>query len=228
MILDQEKIDFLWKRIIYGVTKTAGSLVKFASNETIASLPPILPSQIWADAADIPATPLANAAVASFTGASRVRMTTDPTSPVNQAWLATQTYGDLPSRMTDFIPPTFGTGYAVKVYIGDPNGGPAARIFPDTAGEEFVFDYAAGVLVFTGTIPANKPASIGSGSLSAATSGIFIELYRYIGSKGAGGGGTGPGNLGTMATQDADNVNITGGALDGVTLTNVTVDGGWF
>jgi hypothetical protein len=227
-ILDSEKIDFLWKRVLFGVTKTASALVKFASNETIASLPPVLPTQIWGDAALITPTPpeTDTAAVAVQTGAQRVRMTADPTSPANQTWLATATYGVPNTRNTDFIPPTFGVGYAVKVWIGDPNGGPAARIFPDTTGEEFVFDYAAGVLIFTGNIPSNKPATVGTGSVSTGSNGIYIETYRYIGLKGlATGGGS---DLGTMASQDADNVQITGGELNGVTLTNVTVDGGWF
>lgn len=227
-ILDSEKIDFLWKKVLYGVTKTAGALVKFASNETIASLPPILPTQIWGDAALVtdPPPEATTDAVTLHTAAGRVRMTADPTAPVNQTWLATATYGAPNTRYTDFIPPTFGVGYAVKVWIGDPNGGPAARIFPDTTNEEWVFDYAAGVLIFTGNIPANKPATVGSGSVSTASHGIYIESYRYTGLKGLETGGGS--DLGTMASQDADNVQITGGELDGVTISNATVDGGWF
>lgn len=36
------------------------------------------------------------------------------------------------------------------------------------------------------------------------------------------------GPLGTMAAQDADNVNITGGVISGVTLLHITIDGGEF
>lgn len=227
-ILDTEKVDFLWKRIIFGVTKTAGALVKFGSNETIASSAPVLPSNIWADGDTLPATPVASLISAAFTGATRIRMTADPTAPPAQAWIATQTYDVLGSRLGEFIPPTFGSGYAVRAYLGDPRVA-AARIFPDTTGEEWVFDYSAGVLVFTGTIPINKDATIGSGTFSAATDGVYIELYRYIGAKGAsGGGGSTPTGLGTMSVQDADDINVTGGRLDSVILTNVTIDGGTF
>lgn len=187
-ILDSEKVDFLWKRIIYGVTKTANASVKLASNESIPSALPVYPSQVWKQAADIPGTPPGATAtpVQVFVGADRLRLTLDPTSPPNVAWLATTTYPDVNSRQVDFIPPTFGTGYAVKVYIGDPNGGPAARIFPDTTNEEWVFDYAAGTFVFTSNIPGTKTATIGSGSVSIAGSGLYIEVYRYNGSKGVG------------------------------------------
>jgi hypothetical protein len=225
----QEQVDFLWKRLIFGVTKSASSTVKFASNETIPSPLPVYGKDVWsqADATNIPPTPppAATTVVQPLFGASRVRMTSDPTSPANVAWIAATTFGDTTTRHGDFIPPSFGSGYAAQVWIGDPNVGPAARIFPDTTGEEWVFDYAAGVLLFTGTIPANKPATVGSGSVSVATNGIYVEAYRYVGTKGVGGGGSGGG---TMAQQNADAVNITGGAISNVTLINVTVDGGTF
>jgi hypothetical protein len=184
-ILDTEKVDFLWKRILYGVTKTAGALTKFASNETIPSPLPVLPSSIWRDASQITTTPpgASTTSIAVMTGASRVRMTTDPTAP-NVAWFATSTFNDITTRQIDFIPPTFGVGYAAKVWIGDPQVGPAARILPDQTNEEFVFDYAAGVLNFVATVPANKTATVGSGSVSVASHGVYIEVFRYIGVKG--------------------------------------------
>lgn len=230
-ISDSEKVDFLWKRILFGVTKTASAADKGGSNETIGSSLPVYPDAIWADAGDIPATPptedASDSVVAVLTGSARIRLTGDPTAPANVAWLACQSYGDPDTLFGEFISPgAFGSGYAVKVWIGDPNVGPAARIFPDTTGEEWVFDYQAGVLVFTGAIPSNKPATIGSGNVSTASSGIYVEVYRYIGRKGA--GSPGNDNLGSMASQNADNVQVTGGELSNVTLTNVTVDGGWF
>jgi hypothetical protein len=173
-ILDTEKVDFLWKKIIFGVTKTAGALIKFGSNETIASASPILPTSIWKDGPAIPETPTVSAIVLDHTGAQRIRATTDPTSPPNQAWLATATYNTVSSRLFGFIPPTFGSGYAVKVFVGDPQAG-GTRIFPDTNNEEWVFDYAAGVLIF----PNNIPSGVAAG-------GIYLELYRYGGATGAG------------------------------------------
>lgn len=185
-ILDSEKVDFLWKRIIFGVSKTANATDKTGANETVPSALPVSPDSIWKDAPSIPATPPAggSALVGDLTGAARVQATSDPTAQPNQAWIATSTAGDITTRLKDFIPPTFGSGYAVKVWIGDPTVGPAARIFPDTTGEEWVYDYAAGVLYFTGTIPANKAATVGVGTVSVSTRGVYFEAFRYVGGKG--------------------------------------------
>src|SRR5574343_623016 len=184
-ILDSDKVDFLWKKVIYGVTKTAGAASKYGSNETVASPLPVYQDKIWAEAKDIPATPPASttALVERNFGASRIRMTNDATAAPNMTWLAAETYGDASTIRGDFIPPTFGTGYAVRVYIGDPTSN-AARIYPDTNGEEWVFDYTAGVLHFIGTIPANKTATIGTGTLSVSSHGVSVEVFRYVGTKG--------------------------------------------
>lgn len=227
-ISDAEKVDFLWKKF-FGTSKTASAADKLASNETIPSPNTVYPDTIWKDSATIPAAPPAENAsdsvVAVLTGFARLRLTSDPTSPPNVAWLAADTFGAPATRTGDFIPPTFGSGYAVKVWLGDPDGGPAARIFPDTTGEEWVFDYAAGVLIFEGAIPSGKAATIGVGTVSVAANGVYIEVYRYIGRRGA---GLDADALGSLAFQNANNVAITGGDLSDVTLHRVTVDGGWF
>lgn len=184
-ISDSDKIDFLWKKVLYGVTKTAGAASKYGSNETVSSPLPVYQDKIWAEAKDIPATPPASttALVERNFGASRIKMTNDATASPNMTWLSATTYGDASTISGNFVPPTFGTGYAVRVYIGDPTTN-AARIYPDTTGEEWVFDYTAGVLHFTGTIPANKTATIGTGTLSVSTHGVSIEVFRYVGKKG--------------------------------------------
>lgn len=190
-ILDSEKLDFLWKRILFGVSKTAKTADKAGSNEIIPSPMMVLPDVIWAGAEAIPdfAPSADTAEVKVRTGAARIAATSDPTSAPNLAWLATDVHGDIETRLVDFIPPTFGSSYAAKVFIGDPNVGPAARLFPDTTGEEWVFDYQGGVLLFASAIPADKPASIGTGTVSVATDGIYLELYQYQGERGGGGGG---------------------------------------
>ncbi len=186
-ISDAEKIDFLWKKVIYGTTKTASSANKSGSNETVASPMPVLASSIWSQSASIPTTPPVSdtSYVKLYTGAGRIRCTQDPTAPANQTWFATTTYNTLASQIGTFIPPTFGSGYLVQVYIGDPNGASAARIFPDTTNEEYVFDYMSGTLNFVGTIPSGKTATIGTGTVSVSSNGIYIVLYRYIGSTGS-------------------------------------------
>ncbi len=227
-ILDSEKIDFLWKKVVYGVTKTAGALTKAASNESIASPLVVLPSQIWADGGSLPVpAPSASTSLVSVCkGSSRIALTSDPTSPPNVSWLACSTVGQPSARMSNFIPPTLDVSYLVQVYVGDPNVGPAARIFPDTTGQEFVFDYTAGVLVFEGAIPAELPASIGSGVVSVSTDGVYIQAYQYVGSFGLGAGQVS--GLGTMAQENSDSIAVTGGTISNVTLTNCTIDAGEF
>jgi len=174
-ISDTEKLDFLWKKVIFGTSKTAGSTTKFGSNETIASPLPVYAGNVWtqADAGNIPSTPPGSttSVVQKYYGASRIHLTMDPTSPVNQSW----------TSAGNFIPTTFGSGYLVRVWLGDPNGAKAARIFPDTTGQEYVFDYVSGTLNFTGTIPTGISATIGSGTVSVAVDSVYIEVYQYIG-----------------------------------------------
>lgn len=174
-ISDQEKIDFLWKKVIYGVTKTANNAAKDGPNETIASPGAVYANQIWAqgDATNIPSPPPSadTAVVAKKLG---LALSSDPTAPLDRSWLAGE---------GDFIPATFGSGYAVKVYLGDPTGAKAARLLPGVLNEEWVFDYAAGVLNFVGTIPTNKAATIGTGTLTIAD-GVYIDVFKYTGLKG--------------------------------------------
>lgn len=191
-ITTDEKVDFLFKQAGFGVAKTETAANKTGSNETIAYPLVVYPESVWKDSASIPAQPPVadTALITRFVGAGRIKATTDPTSTPNLTWLATATFGDVSSRLTGFVPPTFGSNYAAKVYIGDPNVGPAARIFPDTTNEEWVFNYTSGVLMFMGTsIPAAKTATIGSGTVTVAGNGIYLELYQYAGETGVGGDG---------------------------------------
>lgn len=216
-ILDSEKVDLLWKKVLYGVSKTASASQKFASNEVITSPTPVYASQIWAQttAADIPPTPPGSttSVVALRTGASAIRMTPDPTS-TGGAYLACATFADVSTLEGAFIPTTFGTGYMVKVYVGNPATGPAARLYGDTTGEEYVFDYQSGVLFFPNALPATKVATIGSGSVSIATHGLYIEGYRYVGAFGfTGGSGNGGGSassyvIADIAARDSLSLNV--------------------
>ena len=177
-ITDTDKIDFLWKKVIYGVTKTASGSSKFGANESIASPLVINPANVWAQAHLIPETPpvASNAVLQLYKGSERIRMTMDPSSPPNQSWFATTTFGTVGSIIGDFVSPVFGSGYLAAVYVGDPTSG-GTRIFPDAPNAEFVFDYSAGVLNFVNQIPAG-----------VAANGIYVEVIRYIGETGVGGG----------------------------------------
>ncbi|AFU87958.1 hypothetical protein CcrColossus_gp088 [Caulobacter phage CcrColossus] len=188
-ITTDEKVDFLFKQAGFGVAKTETAANKTGSNETIPFPQVVFPDSVWKESNLIPpSAPVSSGGVIeAWTGANRIRATTDPTSTPNLTWLATEVFGTPASRLSGFVPPTFGSSYAVKVYIGDPNVGPAARIFPDTTGEEWVFNYTSGVLMFMGnSIPAAKTATIGSGSVTVAANGIYLELYQYVGAVGVG------------------------------------------
>jgi hypothetical protein len=197
-ISDSEKLDLLWKKVAFGVSKSDTTAKKAGSNETIASPITIFADNIWTQTktTDIPAVaPAASTSVVSkLTGANRVKLSVDGTSTLNLTWLA---------GLGDFIPATFGSSYAVKAYIGDPNTTKSARIFPDQTGEEWVFDSVAGVLTFIGGIPGTKTSP--GGNVTVAADGIYVEAYRYVGAKGVAANGAASKNniVPTIAARDA-------------------------
>ena len=179
---ESQKIDYLWKKVGYGVTKTAEPASKEAFNESIAS--PLLyrGDLIWTQSGDIPATPPASTTAlvqvykdgggAGYSPA--VQCTEDLTAPDNQTWK---------TNSTNWIPTQFGDNYLVQVYAG------AANISnPQTAGtklfgagsgsdDTWFFDYQSGVLNFNG---ATIPTAIGTGTANT----IYVVGYRYVGEFG--------------------------------------------
>lgn len=179
---ESQKIDYLWKKVGYGVTKTAEPSSKEAFNESIAS--PLLyrGDLIWTQSGSIPASPPADTTAlvqvykdgggAGYSPA--VQCTEDLTAPDNQTWK---------TNSTNWIPTQFGDNYLVQVYAG------AANISnPQTAGtklfgagsgsdDTWFFDYQSGVLNFNG---ANIPTAIGTGTANT----IYIVGYRYVGEFG--------------------------------------------
>ena len=55
-ILQEQKVDYLWKKIGFGVTKSDVNSKKFAFNESIASPLLMRGDKIWAESDLIPAT----------------------------------------------------------------------------------------------------------------------------------------------------------------------------
>lgn len=171
MISDSSKVDLMWKKLVYGMSKTDTALAKSGSNETVSSPLPVYANNIWAQAGSIPATPPASttAVVSLLTGANRIAAVEDTTSTLNATWK---------TGVTNWIPASFGANYAVKVYIGDPQT-TGVQIFPDTSTTEYTFDYQAGVLNFPNSLPAN------------VTNGIYVVGYQYVGTLGLTGAGAG-------------------------------------
>lgn len=170
-ISDASKVDLLWKKVAFGVTKSDSSAAKSGSNETISSPLPVYANQIWAQAGEIPAQPPEG--THPIVTKTSVKATMDTTSTKDLTWI---------SGSTDWIPATFNANYSVKVYVGDPAAG-GTQIFPDTNNEEYVFDYQAGVLTFLNSIPSG-----------VATKGIYLVGFRYVGTKGITGAGAGARN----------------------------------
>ena len=198
-IIDSAKVDFLWKKVIYGVGKTDSPAAKSGSNETVASALPVYASQIWAQADSIPGTPPGSTSgvVQVYKNATRIAAVADATSTLKVTWL---------TSLSDWIPATFNANYSVKIYAGDPQAS-GVQIFPDTNNEEYVFDYSAGTLHFPNNIPALVSAN-----------GVYVVGYRYIGTKGIPAGATGSKTttVATIALRDAQ-VDINSGDFTFVT-----------
>ena len=176
---ESQKIDYLWKKVGYGVTKTAEETTKQAFNESIPS--PLLyrGDLIWMESDQIPSTSPATTSsivqvyqdgVGSFSPS--VQCTEDLTSPDNQTWK---------TNLTNWIPTQFGSSYLVQVYVA--NTGVTnpqtvgTKLFQAGSGSDdtWFFDYQSGVLNFNGT---NIPSQITGGVTGKS---IFIVGYRYVG-----------------------------------------------
>ena len=187
-VTDQQKLDFLLKKIGYTKTKT-GSVVgtgaisgtpKQPFAEAIPSPLIIANGALWNESGSIPTTPPGsdtNQVKVYLAGTSGLRMTADSTSSGQRAYIAYSSYGNASStRLTNWIDTQFGSAYLIKVYKGDPNsGGVALSAAGSGSNDGWFFDYSAGTLNFNDT-------SVPSG---VTDTNIYIVGYRYIGSTGA-------------------------------------------
>ena len=171
-INDNQKLDYLWKKLGYGVSKTDINSVKNATNESIPSPLLLRGDKLWAEASLIPA-------VIPTSDTTQVQLetsetTADATASANRTWK---------TNTTDWIPPEFGSTYQVKVYLDNSGAGnPAStgtQLFAAGSGnnDEWFFDYQSGVLNFIGD---NLPSGI-----SGKT--VYIVGARYIGNFGISG-----------------------------------------
>lgn len=177
-ISDTQKVDYLFKKLGYGVTKTDTLAFKRAFNESIASPLLIRGDRIWQDSGDIPAVKPSSSSSQveiyddSGNGSNTVECTEDITSSDNRTWL---------TGLTDWIPTEFGATYLVKVYIDT-----AGSTTPQSTGtqllaagsgndDEWFFDYQSGVVHFIGD---NLPSEIATGVTGKS---VFVVGARYIG-----------------------------------------------
>ena len=176
-ISDNQKLDFLWKKLGYGATKTDINAIKNATNEANPSPLLLSGTDLWTDAYQIPSLipTTSNSIITIYddtgNGSSTVETTEDTTASPNRTWN---------TGVNNWIPPQFGSTYQVKVYIA-PTGtsNPQAsgtQVFAAGSGnnDEWFFDYQSGILNFIGT---NLPSGIDGNE-------IFISGARYVGKTG--------------------------------------------
>ena len=176
-ITDAKKVDYLWKKIGYGVAKTDTNANKKAPNESIAS-PLLLNGENTWNRADLIPTVLPG----STTGVVTVYPTATPTECTvdNTTVEANRTWK---TNLIDWIPPEFGSTYQVKVYIHTSSDAANAaasgtQVFATGSGnnDEWFFDYQAGIIHFIGS---NLPNGVDFTGKS-----VYIAGGRYTGSKG--------------------------------------------
>ena len=175
-ITDSQKIDYLFKKVGYGVAKTDTAVVKSPSNESVASPLLIRGDGIWQQSASVPLTiPGSNSSVVTVyadTLSSTIQTVNDNTAGTNRTWK---------TGLTDWIDSSFGATYQVKVYsAATGNTAPqtyGTQLFADGTGigDEWYFDYQSGVLNFAGNV---LPTTSFTGNS------IFVSGARYVGIKG--------------------------------------------
>jgi hypothetical protein len=198
-ISNAQKIDYLWKKLGYGASKTDTNDQKLAVNEAIPSPLLLRGDKIWSSAGEIPTVMPSTSSdvVQIYTGTNAIETTEDITSTSKRTWK---------TGTTDWIPPEFGSTYQVKVYVdaagsANPTGG--TQLFAAGSGnsDEWFFDYQSGILNFIGD---NLPSTIG-------TNKIYIVGSRYIGpfftagSLGANASVGGSGDEGVLEVKDSAN-----------------------
>ena len=172
-ISNNQKLDYLFKKLGYGATKTDTVLNKLAANESIASPLLMRGDTIWAASGTIPAVkPASSSGVVTLQTA--IEATADITASTNRTWK---------TGVTNWIPTEFGSTYLVNVYVhtaGDAAGAEsnANKVFTTGSGnnDEWFFDYQSGVLNFIGD---NLPNSVNFSGKS-----VYITGATYSGSLG--------------------------------------------
>ena len=174
-ISDTKKVDYLWKKIGYGATKTDTNANKKAPNEAIASPLLLNGKNTWNRADQIPTVQPGSSSgvVTVYPTSGPIECTEDITATANRTWKTGQ---------TDWIPPEFGSTYQAKVYVHTASDAAGAsggtQLFATGSGndDEWFFDYQSGVLHFIG---ANLPNGVDFTGKS-----VYIAGSRYTGQKG--------------------------------------------
>ena len=207
-ISEAQKVDFLWKKLGYGVSKTDTNANKKATNEAIPSPLLLRGNNVWSQADLIPGTiPASSSGVVTvYPTSSPDETTADTSASTNRTWK---------TGLTDWIPPEIGSTYSVKVYIhtaGDAANAASSgtQVFGAGSGnnDEWFFDYQSGTLHFIGT---NLPNGVNFSGKS-----VYVSGARYTGIKGV----SVPGSTATFTDVNATGIGTfqSGGRLDDVQI----------
>ena len=205
-ITDAKKVDYLWKKVGYGATKTDTNAAKKAPNEAIASPLLLRGDKVWNQASLIPGTmPGSSAGVVTvYPTGTPDETTNDGTATANRTWK---------TGLTDWIPPEFGSTYQVKIYIhtsGDASNAAASgdQVFATGSGnnDEWFFDYQSGVVHFIG---ANLPNGI-----SFTGKSVYVSGARYTGTLG----------LQNFSTASTGDITFTGSTISAPSNADMTFD----
>lgn len=177
-----QQVDYLWKKIGFGLAKTDTANAKLAINESISSSLLMAGDKIWTQSDLIPAVIPENSGeiVEVYNAQSAIQCTPDLTAAQYKTWLAGSS---LAAVLKDWIPPEFGSTYLIKVYLADATStdpvNDGIQLFSQGSeqNDEWFFDYQAGILHFIGE---NLPP------YDFANKAIFITGARYVGIKGLG------------------------------------------
>jgi len=181
-ISDTQKVDYLFKKVGYTLSKTDTATAKSPANESIPSPLITRGDYIWQQSSSIPSTiPGANSSVITIYSdalSDTVKATVDSTATANRTWL---------TGLTNWIDPSFGSTYQAKVYVvesGTTNPQTSGyQLFADGSGnnDSWYFDYSSGVLNFADT---NLPYYANGLAVSFTGKSIFVSGARYTGATG--------------------------------------------
>jgi len=210
-VSDNQKLDYLWKKLGYGVAKTDTNDQKLAANESIVSPLLLRADKLLTDASTIPSVmPSTSSGVVNvYPTSAPIECTPDVTATADRTWK---------TGYTDWIPPEFGSTYLVKVYIhtsGDAAGAGSLsnQVFITGSGnnDEWYFDYQAGTLNFIGDNLPNGKSFTGKS--------VYISGAVYTGTFGLSASATA--GLSILEVNDSPtNVNVSNASVIKFNTTN--------
>jgi hypothetical protein len=152
--------DYLFKKVGYSVAKTDTSTAKYPFNESIAS-PLLTPGRyVWQQDYYIPSVASAPTSNTVVNGSTIVAVYNTNTSAVVQATALSESVSQetWSTGITNWIPPSFGSGYQLKLYAGWPNASAATvanftqlPVAGSGNNDSWFFDYQAGIVNFADT-----------------------------------------------------------------------------